>query len=80
MIVKTVKISRKEQITLPKEMREALGVGVLKLVLRDRKVIIESEEDLAGSLKKYAKPIDLDEAREDTWTEAVRRKFLPASD
>ncbi|OAQ19783.1 AbrB/MazE/SpoVT family DNA-binding domain-containing protein [Thermosulfurimonas dismutans] len=75
MIVKTVKISKKGQITLPKEMREALGSGVLKLVLHDRQVIIEPVEDLAASLKKYAKRVDLDQVRKEAWTEAVREKF-----
>ena len=75
MIVKTVKISKKGQITLPKEMREALGAGVLKLVLRDRQVIIEPVEDLAASLKKYAKRVDLDQVRKEAWTEAVREKL-----
>ncbi|OAQ21852.1 AbrB/MazE/SpoVT family DNA-binding domain-containing protein [Thermosulfurimonas dismutans] len=75
MLIKTVKVSQKGQITLPKEMREALGSEVLRLVLRDRKVIIEPVEDLAGSLKEYAKPVDLTKAKEEAWTEAVREKF-----
>lgn len=36
MLIKTVKVSQKGQITLPKEMREALGSEVLRLVLRDQ--------------------------------------------
>jgi len=80
MLIKTVEISKKGQIALPKEMRETLGSGVLKLVLQDRKVIIEPVEDMADSLKNYAKPVDLEQAKEGAWTEAVRKKFLPASD
>ncbi len=75
MFIKTVKISRKGQITLPRQIREALGSKVVKLVLKGRTVVIEPVEDLAGSLKKYAKPISIEEAKEKAWTEAVREKF-----
>ncbi|WP_297058796.1 AbrB/MazE/SpoVT family DNA-binding domain-containing protein [Thermosulfurimonas sp.] len=74
MVVKTVKVSRKGQITLPKKIREALGSGVLRLILEDRRVIIEPVEDLAGSLKKYAQP-QRELSKEEVWAEVVREKF-----
>ena len=74
MVVKTVKVSRKGQITLPKEIREALGSGVLRLILEDRRVIIEPVEDLAGSLKKYAQT-KRKFSKEEMWAEVVREKF-----
>ncbi|HHI97845.1 MAG TPA: AbrB/MazE/SpoVT family DNA-binding domain-containing protein [Thermodesulfatator atlanticus] len=75
MLVKTIKISKKGQITLPKEIRKALGTEVLKVTLQGRQVILEPLEDLAGALKEYARPVNLDQAKEEAWTEVVREKY-----
>ncbi len=31
-------------------------------------------EDLAGALKEYARPVNLDQAKEEAWEEAIREK------
>ncbi len=72
MITKVIKISRKGQITLPREIREKLGTEVVKIVAEGDTVRIEPVKDLAGSLKEYASQyIPLKEAREKVWREVV---------
>ncbi len=60
--MKDVKLSSKGQITLPKPVREALGVGpgdqVRFLILGDQVRIVKPIDimSLAGMLKPYIKP------------------------
>jgi AbrB family looped-hinge helix DNA binding protein len=74
-VVKTAKISRKGQVTLPKAVREALGTDVVRLEVRsDGAVSIIPIRDLAGSLASFAtRYIPLDAAR-DMAAEAVSRE------
>jgi AbrB family looped-hinge helix DNA binding protein len=62
---KIAKISSKGQITLPKSVRQRLGSKFVRLISDAEGVRIEPVEDLAGSLKRYAKNyVTVEEARE----------------
>jgi AbrB family looped-hinge helix DNA binding protein len=63
--VKTAKISRKGQITLPKAARDALGTDLVQLEIgADGRIVIVAVTDLAGSLSGYAKAyVPIDKAR-----------------
>ena len=76
MISKVVKVSKKGQITLPREVREKLGTEVVRIVARGNDVRIEPVKELGGSLKKYSskKYIPLKKAREKAWKEVVSEK------
>lgn len=69
---KTVKVSVKGQITLPKAVRQQLGTEFVHVVIEDGVVRIESVPDVAGSLSQYAlQYTPHEEAREKTWSEVV---------
>ncbi len=75
MLAKVVKISRKGQITLPREIRELLGTQVVRVVAEKGGVRIEPVQELGGSLKEYAsKYIPLEKARDKAWSEVVGEK------
>jgi len=75
MIAKVVKISKKGQITIPRDIRKLLRAEVVRIVAKGGVVRIEPVEDLAGSLKQYAvKYVPLKKAREKAWTEAIGEK------
>ncbi len=72
---KLVKISSRGQITLPKAVRELLRSDVVRIVVEDGQVRIEPVEDVAGSLRRYAREyVPLKEIRESAWREALREK------
>jgi AbrB family looped-hinge helix DNA binding protein len=53
-LTKSVRISKKGQFVLPKEMRDALGVGEgdqLQATLKGRQIIITSPEDFAHNTR-----------------------------
>ncbi len=69
---KTLKVSVKGQITLPKAVRQALGTEFVHVVIEDGVVRIESVPDVAGSLSRYAQPYAAyEEARDKAWSEVV---------
>ena len=75
MIAKVVKVSKKGQITLPREVREGLGTEVVRIIAEGEDVRIEPVKDLGGSLKRYAsKYVPMEQAREKAWAEAVSEK------
>ena len=49
------KISSKGQVTIPKKIRDMLGVDIIKFKVEDNVIEIEPIKDMAGSLSKYAK-------------------------
>jgi AbrB family looped-hinge helix DNA binding protein len=62
---KIAKISSKGQITLPKAIRERLASKYVRLTSDAQGIRIEPVEDVAGSLRRYAKEyVPLEEARE----------------
>jgi len=77
-VVKTTKISSRGQITLPRDVREALGTDYVRIVSEQGSVRIEPVNDVAGSLAHYAKGrkrVKFRVAREQAWEAHVRDKF-----
>lgn len=79
MLAKSIKISSKGQITLPKEVIRHLGNKVLKLeVLNGNEVKIIPIKDVGGRLSAYAKNASIknfNTIRTEIWEEEVQRKF-----
>ncbi|MEK6244114.1 MAG: AbrB/MazE/SpoVT family DNA-binding domain-containing protein [Pseudomonadota bacterium] len=76
-VVKTVKVSSKGQITLPREVRKSLGTDHVRIVLEAGSVRIEPVNDVAGSLAHYAKGrkrVAFHVARKQAWEAVVREK------
>jgi bifunctional DNA-binding transcriptional regulator/antitoxin component of YhaV-PrlF toxin-antitoxin module len=76
-MVKTAKISSKGQITLPRDVRKALGTDHVRIVSEQGSVRIEPVNDVAGSLAHYAKGrkrVPFRVAREQAWEGYVRDK------
>jgi bifunctional DNA-binding transcriptional regulator/antitoxin component of YhaV-PrlF toxin-antitoxin module len=77
-MVKTAKISSKGQITLPRDVRKALGTDHVRIVSEQGSVRIEPVNDVAGSLAHYAKGrkrVPFRVAREQAWEGHVRDKY-----
>ena len=73
---KTVKISSKGQITIPKEVRDRLKEDLVTIIADDQGVRLETQRNLAGALKAYAKPFkpeDWDEIRDQAWSAETER-------
>jgi bifunctional DNA-binding transcriptional regulator/antitoxin component of YhaV-PrlF toxin-antitoxin module len=76
-VVKTAKVSSKGQITLPREVRKALGTDFVRIVSEQGTVRIEPIPDVAGSLAHYArgrKRVPFRIARDRAWEAVVREK------
>jgi AbrB family looped-hinge helix DNA binding protein len=72
MELRTVKITRKGQVTIPKRIREFLKSDVVEFDVIDNKVVVVPVESTAGSLRKYAKGYTpLKDVRDAAWKEAV---------
>lgn len=73
------KISKKGQITIPKEIRNELNADYVEFIKEGERIFIKkipSVDELAGSLKKYAKnksKTGLNE--EEAWNEHVKEKY-----
>jgi AbrB family looped-hinge helix DNA binding protein len=79
---RTVKISSKGQITLPKAARDALGTNVVRVIVDDKGAVrVEAIPKLAGSLRKYARNADStvgwNEIRERAWGAELSDKYKP---
>jgi len=78
-VAKTVKVSSKGRITLPRAIRKALATDLVRFVIEKGKVWIEPSPDLAGSLRRYAarkRRIPFKQEREQAWSAHVRDKYL----
>jgi AbrB family looped-hinge helix DNA binding protein len=74
-----VKVTRKYQVTLPKEVREALGIKIgdlLRIRVEDGRIILEplisrKKDPLEDMLSLVSKPVDVDAVRlvEESWDE-----------
>lgn len=82
-IAKTVKISSKGQITLPKAIRDALKEDIVQVVFDKNGVHIVPVPSAAGSLKRYAKKLgsdwDWQRERAEAWRKATRRLLAKKS-
>jgi AbrB family looped-hinge helix DNA binding protein len=78
MTTAAVKITRKGQVTIPKEIREKLKANAVYFEVEDDIVMVKPVRDAAGSLREYArnvKPgVSLKQMKEKAWEEAIREK------
>lgn len=76
MTTSSAKISSKGQITLPAAMRRELGTDRVRITMKGRKLIIEAEPELYGSLAKYAQPgkYTIQEETDLAWELEMREK------
>lgn len=64
----TVKITRKGQVTIPKEIRDLLGSDIVEFELDSGNVVVKPVKSVAGSLSGYAKKyIPLKDIRDKIW-------------
>ena len=69
---KTVKVTQKGQVTIPRNIRSFLKSDVVEFVVIDGNVVVKPVESVAGSLKSYAKKYTpLKDVREEVWEEVV---------
>ncbi|MFA4835146.1 MAG: AbrB/MazE/SpoVT family DNA-binding domain-containing protein [Dehalococcoidia bacterium] len=78
MVSTAVKITRKGQVTIPKEIREKLNSNTIYFEVENDIVMVKPVRDAAGSLSEYAgnaKPgISVKQMKDKAWEEAVREK------
>jgi len=78
MTTAAVKITRKGQVTIPKEIREKLNANSVYFEVEDDTVIVKPVRDAAGSLSEYAgnvKPgVTMRQMKDRAWEVAVREK------
>jgi AbrB family looped-hinge helix DNA binding protein len=78
MTTAAVKITRKGQVTIPKEIRETLNSTSVYFEVENDIVMVKPVRDAAGSLREYArhvKPgVSMKELKEKAWEAAVREK------
>jgi len=78
MTTAAVKITRKGQVTIPKEIREKLKSDTVYFEVEDDTVMVKPVRDAAGSLSEFArnvKPgVTMKQMRDKAWEMAVREK------
>jgi AbrB family looped-hinge helix DNA binding protein len=78
MATAAVKITRKGQVTIPKEIREKLKANAVYFEVEDDIVMVKPVRDAAGSLREYArnvKPgVSMKQIKDRAWEVAIREK------
>jgi len=78
MATASVKITRKGQVTIPKEIRERLKATAVYFEVIGDDVVVRALRDAAGSLSEYAgnvKPdVSMKQIKDRAWEEAVHEK------
>ncbi len=73
-----MKITKKGQVTIPKEIRERLRATAVYFEVIDDEVVVRAVRDAAGSLSEYAgnvKPdVSMKQIKDRAWEEAVHEK------
>jgi AbrB family looped-hinge helix DNA binding protein len=73
-----MKITKKGQVTIPKEIRERLKATAVYFEVIDDEVVVRAVRDAAGSLSEYAgnaKPdVSMKQMKDRAWEEAVHEK------
>ena len=79
MKVMKAKISKRGQITIPKEIRKELNSDYVEFIKEGNRIFIRripSVEEMAGSLNKYARnKLKTGLTEEDAWSEHVKEKY-----
>ncbi len=74
-MVFTAKITKKGQVTIPRQIRKMLDSTVVEFEVDGEDVLIRPVRSVAGSLSSYAKKgVDFNEIRSQTWEKAVKDK------
>jgi AbrB family looped-hinge helix DNA binding protein len=72
------KITRKGQVTIPKEIRKKLNAEAVYFEVKGSDILVKPVRDAAGSLSEYAGNARTGESmrqiKEKAWEEAVREK------
>ncbi len=78
MATVAVKITRKGQVTIPKEIRERLKASTIYFDVVDDTIVVKAVRDAAGSLHEYAKNVkpgtSMKQVKERAWEVAVHEK------
>jgi AbrB family looped-hinge helix DNA binding protein len=78
MTTAAVKITRKGQVTIPREIREKLNANFVYFEVEDDIVLLKPVRDAAGSLSEYGgnvKPgVSMRQMKDRAWEVAVREK------
>ena len=78
MTTAAVKITRKGQVTIPKEIRDKLKADAVYFEVVDDTVMVKPVRDAAGSLSEYAgnvRPgVSMKQMKDRAWEVAVREK------
>ena len=78
MTTAAVKITRKGQVTIPREIREILKANAVYFEVKGDMVMVKPVRDAAGSLREYAgnvKPgVSMKQTKDRAWEVAVREK------
>jgi AbrB family looped-hinge helix DNA binding protein len=76
MELKTVKITRKGQVTIPKRIRDFLKSDVVEFNVIDNRVVVSPVDSAAGFLSEYAREhVPLENIRDAAWKEAIGAKL-----
>jgi AbrB family looped-hinge helix DNA binding protein len=72
----TAKITKKGQVTIPREIRKRLDSDVVEFTILEDRIVLRPVKSVAGSLNSYAKgkEVSFEEARERAWEGAVREE------
>ena len=78
MTTAAVKITKKGQVTIPKEIRERLKTNTIYFDVKEDDIVVRAVRDVAGSLHEYAKNvkpgISIRQMKEKSWEVAVHEK------
>ena len=78
MTTSAVKITRKGQVTIPKEIREKLKASTVYFEVAGDTVMVRPVRDAAGSLREYAANVkagaSMKQMKDKAWEVAVREK------
>lgn len=79
MTSKSVKITSKGQVTIPKDIREKLGADTVYFEVVDDTVMLRPVLDAAGSLREFAERgrgrVSFRQARAHAWEAAVGERY-----
>ena len=71
----SAKITKKGQVTIPKEIRKSLGSDVIEFEFIEDKIMIKPVRSVAGALSRFAKKyVPLEKLREDVWNKVADEK------
>jgi AbrB family looped-hinge helix DNA binding protein len=78
MSTNAVKITKKGQVTIPKEIRERLKATAVYFEVINEDIMVRAVRDAAGSLSKYAGNVNpgvsIKQMKDQAWEEAVHEK------